>query len=213
MTDAWGRCRDVLGRYGERVALTRLPDGGLQIVIAPDKRAAWKVSGLVIGFVVLAFAGGFFAKWIGPLGPSPAESTGSRLRIRHELFFGLGFAGIGFGVVAILLRGVSGPGRDYIYEVREGQVKVDRYQTGDHIVRVYAAAEVGAVCVMDSSITIETAVADVPGPIFVPIDLNLAVAEVVGRVLWGEAARVARDVPMRKAASGKAKLVVVPARD
>jgi hypothetical protein len=173
LESAWA----VLGQYPARVERAKLPAGGLRLTLLAQgggllKFAVAMVLVGVLGVVVWVF-----------LVDQPRTSHLGAGRMKLIV---MSISCITLAPALLLVRIVTGPPKPTVLEIRPGELRLDHYIAGDHIVRTYSATELRSVRATKSEVIIETRLG------FVVVGNNLgraargALMEVINAVLWGE---------------------------
>ncbi|MDB5319681.1 MAG: hypothetical protein JWN40_1312 [Phycisphaerales bacterium] len=118
----------------------------------------------------------------------------------------VGCANVGMGLLVVLVRLMTGPGRNVVLHARSGRLTADRSIAGDRVVSQYGRGEVRALFVDDNQLWVSAAKGEMPLIAFGQRDVNRAIAGLIGALLWEPAELVEGSVSI----AGAARWVVGP---
>jgi hypothetical protein len=183
----------ALMQHPKEVAISVSPIGEAHIEIKQDPKVVWMIGAMCSGMGAACL----IAAWIID---HYRRSDDYDLPFSYSASFKLWFLGwmcLGMGIMVVLIAIASrGKNRDTIIEVSRGRLKVDRWVSGDHVVREYAPEEISMIWT-DGAIEIGARLGEVPVAPFAQRDIQDAVAEIVGTVFWGDESVIQRDVKTR----------------
>jgi hypothetical protein len=173
------------------------------ITLKRQPKQAWGIALLFTGMGALIVLGAW-------LFDGHQHSPGYDLPFRYnmlKLYLVAGMCLMG-GLILLLVTALGGAeGKDTVLTAIPGRLTVDRYVSGDHLVRTYTPADCRAIWV-DSAIGIAAGVCPFSIAMFTPPDVQLAVAEILGTIFWGDAAIALRDVRTPLAAGESVKILI-----
>jgi hypothetical protein len=195
----------ALVRHPEHVSLDVLAKDTAQITIKKNRRALWGLTLLCLLSGLLGIVG----TWLFDRYQS-SDSFDLPLRFRTtKLYVAAGIC-VGVGLLLMLINlAAGGVERNTVIEAALGRLKIDRWVSGDHVVREYSRDEVSEIWT-DGAIEIGWRLGAFGVAPFAPAKVQDAVAEIVGTLFWGDDACVARKIRSRYAANGKMKVVIRP---
>ena len=201
LQDAWL----ALAQRPEKVAIEIPGDRHIRFTIKSDPKAAWKV----LIFITLMGIASMIGAWLfDRYQSSPSFDLAVRLNpIKLYLVASMCLLG---GVMGLLIQIASGGvARNTIVEASLDRLKIDRWVSGDHVVREYSPSEVRRIWT-DGAIEIDARLGTFSVANFAPDEVQDAVAEIVGTLFWGDDAFVDRNVSSPAAANGKMRVLVLP---
>jgi hypothetical protein len=188
-------------RKPQSATITPLPDGGVRIAFKKQPKALWGLIAFVtLGGVIMMVGAWLFDRH--------QQSADFDLPVRFNLtkLYIIAGMSIGAGLILMLIQIAGGADRDTVLDASKGCLRIDRYVSGDHIVREYSPEEIDAIWV-DSGIGVDARLGAFSIAVFTAADVQVAAAEIIGTVFWGDDAVVSRNVHDGRAA-GTAKLRV-----
>ena len=178
------------------------PDNGVTIALKRQPKTAWTLIAVITGLGLLLLLG---AWWFDRYQQDPANDVPVRFGVMK--LYGLAGMCVLFGLIFALVQAVGGgESKDTVVTVARGRLTVDRYLSGDHVVRTYSAGELRAIWV-DAAIGLDVPIAPFSIAIFTPADVQMAAAEIMGAVFWGDDVTVSRNVPSPLAAGETVKVL------
>jgi hypothetical protein len=170
--------------------ITTTADNGVKIALKKQTKTAWALIAFLTGMGVVLLVGAWlFDRY--------QHSPGYDIPVRFRMLKLYGLAGmcVLIGLIMALVQALGGgESKDTVVTVVPGRLTVDRYLSGDHVVRTYSGGELRAIWV-DSAIGLDVRLGPVNIGIFTPTDVQVATAEIIAAVFWGDEVTVSRDVP------------------
>jgi lysylphosphatidylglycerol synthetase-like protein (DUF2156 family) len=178
-------------------------DNGVTITLKRQPKQAWGIALLITAIGVLCMLGAWlFDRY--------QHSPGYDLPIRYnmtKLYLVAGMCLMGSLIALLVLAAGGAEGKDTVLTAVAGRLTVDRYVSGDHVVRTYTPADCRAIWV-DSAIGIDAGPCPFSIGIFTPANVQLGAAEILGTVFWADAAAVHRNVRTPLAAGESVKILI-----
>ena len=185
--------------------ITTTADNGVKIALEKQTKTAWALIAFLVGMgVVLLVSAWLFDRY--------QHSPGYDVPVRFGMLKLYGLAGmcVLIGLIFALVQALGGgESKDTLVTVARGRLTVDRYLSGDHVVRTYCGGELRAVWV-DSAIGLDVRLGPVSIAILTPADVQVAAAEIIAAVFWGDELTVERNVPSPLAAGETVKVLSTP---
>jgi hypothetical protein len=196
----------AIARRPERASVRPLDGGGVAVTL---KRSPGRALGLALGVVAFG-AAALLAVWaLDRYQSSPDYDQPFRFRL-FKFYMLAGMCTLG-GAIALLVVLASSGDSDTVLEVWRGRLKVDRWLSGDHVVREYTPAEISLIW-SDSAMGIGYRRGDFAVAHLAPNEVLDAAAEIVGTVFWGDEAVVRRDAPSPMYPEVKVRVAVLRAQ-
>jgi len=193
----------VLAQYPKLVSIALPPEGGVRITLKKNPKSIWvlAISCTVFGVVGLIGIAFFDRYQRSDRFDLPIHFSVIKLYLLAAMCTGAGI------LMALINLASGGVDRDAVIHAAPGRLHIDRWVSGDHIVREYSREDINQIWT-DGAIEIGFRLGPFSLATFGRLDVQDAAAEIIGRLFWGDDAVVGRNVRSQLAAHGRMRILV-----